>query len=256
LKSVTLESQKFIDFIRVLSIFKDLCNDIDITDGYIRQKTNNVLCTFEIDLSSYIKGLNLPITDLKKKLDLLKSFLGQEVTIESDDVYFTFSDKYSSLKFRKPHKEFITKTNKFIDKKSFNNSISMDEDNLLLNTKLSKLITDRMRIVAQGFSVDAVVVDFKDDKAAISMNTESKDQSANLVSDITTEKDECVFKTHIPATPFIVDHDDDIIFKVFENDNNRLLNQFSTTISDINITVYSRSQTISTKVEEKEEEEE
>lgn len=250
MKSVTLESSKFIDLIRVLSIFKDLCNDIDINDGFIRQKTNDTRCVFEIDLTSYIKDLDIPITDFKKKLDLLKSFIGQDITIESNDTYFIFSDKYSSLKFKKPHKDFITKANKFMDIDTFNNSITIEDDMLILNASISKLITDRMRIVTQGFGANSVFVDFDNDTAAIYMNTVSKDQSASLASGLTVEKEDAHFKTPILVTPFIVDHDDDIIFKMYEDTNNRLMNYFSLVISDINISIYTRSPQVAEDEEE------
>ena len=55
---------------------------------------------------------------------------------------------------------------------------------------------------------------------------------------------EIVCSTNLVSTPFIIDHDGDILFEMFKNSGDRVLTRLSTTISDININLYSRGQLI------------
>jgi hypothetical protein len=224
---------------RCLAIFKDLCNDVDIREGIIRQKTNDGAVVFEIDLTSILGTLNVPISNLKEKLDLFKIFLGQNVVIENDNENFTFSDTYSSLKFKNPDLDFID--NKFVTREDLESVISTNNEDMMLSNSIISTITDRIRIVTQGFHVNNVQVSFLGEEACITSITQSKDQSANFISGIKSEQEiDC--SVNLTATPFIIDHDSDILFEMFKNGEDRSLSRFSTTISDINIVMYSRAQ--------------
>ncbi len=109
---VNLDSVKYDELLRILLILKDICNDVDIRQGVIRQRTNDSATVFEIDLSSIISNINLPISELKSKLDILKCFSGEEVQITTTDDSFVVSDQYSMLRVKNPILEFLD--NKFI----------------------------------------------------------------------------------------------------------------------------------------------
>lgn len=245
--TMVLDSSKFGDFIRVLSIFKDLCDDVTIRNGVIRQKSNDNISVFEIDLTPLVGEVSIAISNLKQKLDLFKSFMGQEVTINSNNVFFKFSDNYSNLNFKNPTLEFMY--NKFISEEEINRVLSMEEESLMLNTSISKMISDRIKIITGGFNVNNLVVSFNNGSSNIMTINRAKDQSAWFMQNIISEC-QTVCKTDISVTPFIIDHDNDINFKIYENDNNRVLSKFSTTISDINITIYCRSQLTFEQIEE------
>ena len=101
--TITLEAEQYNDFIRCLTNLKDVCNDVDIRNGIIRQRTNGNVSIFEIDISTIVSDASFAIIDLKQKLDLLKTFQGQDVSIEiiepvpGNPGTFTFSDEFSSL---------------------------------------------------------------------------------------------------------------------------------------------------------------
>lgn len=236
---VNLDSEKFGTFMRVLSIFKDLCNDVDIRDGVIRQKTNDSVSVFELDLNYLLDGISLPICNVKQKLELFKCFIGQEVIIENDEDCFKFSDQYSTLQFKNPHFDFMD--NKFITEDEIGRVISVPEEQLLLNTSIGKVISDRIKVITSGFQVNNLSVNFDGETATITSLNLSKDQSAVFLKDITTEQ-VVILNTNLTTIPFIVDHDNDILFRMYEIDETKALNKFATTISDINVNIYCRSQ--------------
>jgi len=239
MSEICLDSKKFEEFIRVLSIFKDLANDVDINEGIIRQKSNNTTMLFDINLAHLIGNMNLPITNIKQKLDLFKSFMGQDVTIESIDKTFSFTDKYSSFIFKKPHSEFLN--NKFLDLNMFNSLISINIDDRILETTLSKIITDRIRISSQVFNKDSITISFTDSIASIMMVSGSKDQKASFISDIPIDVDLTGKTMSIQVHPMAIDHDGPIIFNLYMDNEPRTLGEFNTSIIDTNIRIYYRS---------------
>jgi hypothetical protein len=238
---MNLDLTRYSEFIRCLSIFKDLCNDVDIREGIIRQKANDGSVVFEVDLTQAIGNLNMRISNLKEKLDILKIFSGQNVTIENTESNFKISDSYSFWEIENPDFDFMD--NKFITKEELDGVINTSNEDLLIRTSIISIITDRIRIMTQGFHVNNVQVVFNGSEASITSKTVSKDQFANFINNITTEQ-ELVCNTNIISIPFTIDHDGDILFEMFKNDEDKVLNRFSTTISDINITLYSRGQLV------------
>jgi len=238
---MNLDLTKFSEFMRCISIFKDLCNDVDIREGVIRQKTNNELVVFEVDLNSVIGNLNVPISHLKEKLDLFRIFIGQNVSIENNTTTFQFSDMYSSLTIKVPDKDFID--NKFISAEDLNNVMSTNREDLILSTPIIPIISERIKVVTMGFHVENVQVAFTGNEASLTTTTVSKDLDSSFISDIRTEQ-EIVCKTNLISIPFIIDHDGDILFEMFRNGEDRVLSRFSTTISDININLYTRGKLV------------
>ena len=117
--TIALEAEQYNDFIRCLTNLKDVCNDVDIRGGFIRQRTNGNVSIFEIDITPIVGDINIAIIDLKNKLDLLKMFQGQEVTIEitestpGDPGNFVFSDQFSSLRVVLPSPDFVDRMLRF-----------------------------------------------------------------------------------------------------------------------------------------------
>ena len=75
MEQVNLSMENYEQFLRCLSILKDVCNDADIHGGILRQRTNDSANVFEINMTPIIRTLNIPLVNLKHKLDLLKIFL-------------------------------------------------------------------------------------------------------------------------------------------------------------------------------------
>lgn len=244
-----LEVESFNNFIRVLTNLKEVCNDADIRQGILRQRTNNHTSVFEVNLLTVFAESNIALTNLKQKLELLKSFQGQTVEViidEPDDGTsgsYTFKDEHSSIKFITPTMEFMD--NKFMDEEELESIFPASEDHLLLEKDLSVILSDRIKTVTHYFSIETIVVEFNGETAAISASTPSRDQTAKFADGIIINEEIENATTNISNVAFALDHEDNIKYNMYKDPNqNVALNKFSTSVGDIDINVYSRSQIV------------
>ena len=238
--NLNLNAEEYGNFLRCITNFKEICNDIDIREGIIRQRSNDKTTVFEMDLNPIITDVNMPISDIKKKLELLKTFTGQDVEIEIGEDYFKFSDAFSSLRFKNPTLEFMD--NKFISQSELESVFVMDENELLLDTELSTMITDRIRITTQTFNTAGVQVEFDGDTASIRAATQAKDQFAKFAEHISTNVvfDKC--SANLGVIPFAIEHDDNVAFKMYKAENQDIsLNTFATALGDCQMVIFTRS---------------
>jgi len=244
---IEFDSEDFNTFLRCLMNLKEICNDVDIRNGMIRQRTNDLTSVFEMDLKSLIEEAAIPITNLKKKLDLLKTFAGQDVVIEihegetESDSYFIISDEQSSIKFLFPALEFMD--NKFMTEEERDNIFLLDENELMLHNKLNNVISERIRIITDNFNTQSLQVKFSGDKAMIVASTQAKDQMARFKSDIpTTIEFEGDYTSNLSAVPFCIEHDTELDFKMHKDPNQNLAyNQIKTDLGSVKIHIYSRA---------------
>ena len=247
--TIALGAEQFNDFIRCLTNLKDVCNDVDIRNGTIRQRTNGNVSIFEIDISSIVDDASFAIIDLKQKLDLLKTFQGQDVNIEIEESTpgdvgnFTFSDQFSSLRIVLPTPEYVD--NKFMTEEELRSIFNSSEEDLIFEYDIPQLITDRVSVITTNFNVKSIRVDFEGDKAQISTATQSKDQLAKFASDLETNMEFEKSSAYISVIPFSIDHDTDIEFKMYKDPNQDVtLNNFSTQLGDIDINIFTRASII------------
>jgi hypothetical protein len=245
--TLTLGAEKYNDFLRCITNLKEECNDIDIKEGYIRQRSNDKTSIFQIDMTELLEDRSFSISDVKKKLDLLKIFVGQEVTLEIEEGangHFIFSDQYTSLKFMTPAYQFID--NKFMTDEELNAIFNINEDDLVLESDLSSMITERIRVITQSFNIKAIQVEFDGEEATIKAGTQAKDQSAILVNDITTN---VVFEkcsANLGVIPFSIDHDENVEFKMYKDpQRSNTLNTCKTLVGDCEMIIYTRSSLVS-----------
>ena len=247
--TVVLGVENFNEFIRCLTNLKEVCNDADIRGGILRQRTNNHTSVFEVDLRAVFEESNLALTNLKQKLELLKSFQGQDVTVtinEPDDGtlgYYLFKDEHSSIKFITPTMEFMD--NKFMDEEELESIFPSNEDHLILEKDLSVILSDRIKTVTHYFNIETIVVEFNGETAAISASTPSRDQTAKFADGIIINEVIENASTNISNVAFSMDHEDQIKYNMFKDPNQPVaLNRFTTHIGDIDINVFSRSQIV------------
>ena len=184
---ISLEAEHYNDFLRCLTNLKEVCNDVDIRGGIIRQRTNGNTSIFEIDITSLVDDISIAITDIKQKLELLKAFQGQDVNIDIEDgpgAYFVFSDQFSSIRIVSPTPEFVD--NKFMSEEELESIFNASEDDLILEHDIPQLITDRVSTITQNFNVESIKVLFEGGTASILAATQAKDQIAKFVSGIET----------------------------------------------------------------------
>lgn len=238
---VNLDSTNYDELLRILFILKDICNDVDIRDGFIRQRTDDSATIFEVDLTDIISNMSLPISELKNKLDVFKCFAGQEVSITTTEDSFVISDQYSVLKIKKPILEYMD--NKFISHEELSRVIVTNSEDLILSTQISKKISDRMKVISSSFHINSVQSIINGETASISCSTQSKDNFAEFVKNIVSNK-ELNHSANLVITPFVIDHDGDINFEMYDLGNNIVINSFSTTVGSISVNLYTRAQMV------------
>lgn len=237
---INLSAEEFDLFYRCLSVFKELCNDIDIRGGIIRQRSNDQSFIFEMDLRPIIRESNIALSDIKQKLDLLKTFSNREVKITLSDTNFKFSDNYSGIKFKLASLQFLD--NKFIDETELENVFVFSEEKMIIDYDIPHIISDRIKIVSQSFDVQSVQIEFNEDNALIRSASQAKDQTATFVKDLPTNVSLEKSVSHMSAQQFIIDHDDELNIKMFLKDKENItLNKIVTAIEDIDITLFSLS---------------
>lgn len=244
---IEFDSEDFNTFLRCLTNLKDVCNDIDIRNGWIRQRTNDLTSVFEMDVTSLVSDSSLPIAGLKQKLDLLKTFVGQDVVIEiheedtESESYYIISDEQSSIRFMFPALAFMD--NKYMSEQERDSIFVLDEDELILSDKLNSVITDRIRVITDNFNIKSLQVSFTDDKAVIVASTQSKDQTAKFKSDIPTNVEfDGNYTSHLSTVPFCIEHDIELDFKMFKDSSKNLsYNQIKTALGSVDINIYSRA---------------
>jgi hypothetical protein len=245
---LNLDSEQYSDFLKCLLNLKEICNDVDIRGGMIRQRSNDLSCIFEMNLAPIINEANIPITNLKKKLDLLRVFVGQDVKFKivegesESDSYFTISDDESSIKFLFPAIEFMD--NKIISQKELDNIFNVDDEDLILENDLSSVVTERIKVVTENFNTQAIQMKFKNDQASITATTQSKDQTAKFKTEIPININfEGNYISNLSTVPFSIDYDEEKLnFKMYKDPKqNVALNRIEAELGDVKIKVFSRS---------------
>jgi len=241
--SIILDSDQYESFYSVISLLKEECNDIDIRDGKICQKSNSHEIIFDIDLSDVLQGINLPFTVIKQKIDLLRMFVGSDnIEIDSDDEKFTFKDEFSKITIIKPNLQFID--NPYVENESLSQLFSWDQQEVLLTKSFSPKICDRVKIISSNYNINRFQLIFNGDDATMIAKTESNDQEAIIAENIPLElevnNEECSFL----ITPFIVDHDSDLNFTVYSDGSQILITKVESSIKGIDFTLYCRTQFI------------
>lgn len=247
MNQIILSSADFEKFVNIVMIFRDICNDVDIRNGLIRQKSNDRHTIFNIDLSSLIPGVSIPISNLKQKIDLLKMFVGNDVTIIDEEKRFSVSDQYSLLKFEKSDLSYLD--NVFITDEEFGAFSNINEEDKLIDFTIQKKITDRLKTIANAFNIAYVRINFNGEHASISTKSQSKEQYAEIMSGIETEK-VLNNSTNNVITPFTIDHDTETRLRMYTVQENICMNVYDTSLNEVPMQIFTRTQLISLDEEE------
>jgi len=235
---INLDSDKYGELIRTLSVLKDPCNDVVIEKGFIRQRSTDSAAIFEINLTSLLSEASFIISNIKEKIDLFKMFLEQEVQVQVDDTSFSFSDQYSSLKILHPDKNYLD--NKYMEETELNNLISLTEDAVLTEHLISPMISERMKIVSSGFHVNSFQMLFEGETASIKSRTMSKEQIVNLIGNILLSE-KITGYSNLVIIPYVCDHDGDIICKIYKL-RDKFICKYSMFVGSVPVTIYTRGE--------------
>ena len=240
-RKIKLEAKDFSNFLRCLSTLKDVFKDADIRGGVLRQRSTDKASIFEMDLSPLISDCDICIDNLKGKLTLLKGLSKQAVQITITDNEIYFSSQRSIFSFDKPNPSFLG--NKFMTKEELANIFTLNEQDLVLEYPVKKDLCNLMKVTARQFDIVSFQISFEGDTASITASTVDKKQHSEMEYGIPIKKTLKCF-SNIVVTPFLIDHDRDILFKMYDIQNTLCINKFAALIGKIAVDVYCRSQLI------------
>lgn len=163
---LTLNGKQWKSFCKTLEGLGKQCNDADINDGVIRQRSNDAAAIFEVDMTSMLGSSTFSISNIKEKVDLLKDLSG-EVTIEPGQNKVVFSDGDSSYSMPVAGQTYLD--NKFMSKQEVDSTLpsGSQEATPLLKHKIEKKDLKRIRNAASTFHTNSHKVVFEDNSASI-----------------------------------------------------------------------------------------
>lgn len=243
----TIHPNDFSNFLRCLALLQDDCNDVDIREGILRQRTNLKENIIEMDLTPLVSDCDIVISNLKQKLPLLKGLSGQEVKITSADNNISFSGERSIFKFVNPRTDFLD--NKFIPGQELANIFTLREEDVILEYAISKETSKLMKVIQRQFNIVSFQIYFEGDNASIVSTTTSKDQYSRIEHGIPLKRTLKCF-ANVVVTPFVLDHDGDNLFKMYNIQETLCVNKFKTLVGKISVLFYGRSQFIEQIAEE------
>lgn len=237
---VTIHPKDFSNFCRCLALIKDEYHDVQIQAGVLRQRSNDKASIFEMDLSPLIADADIILSNVKQKLPMLKQLSQQrEVKIITADNDLSFIGKRSKFEFNNPRIDYLD--NKFMPDEEFRNLFILAEDNLIVEYPFQKDICQLMKVTSKQFNIVSFQMLFQGDTAEISASTSSKDQQSKLESGIPVKKHLKGF-LNIVTTPFLIDHDEEILLRMYNIQENVFIDKFSTMVGKVSVNVYCRSQ--------------
>jgi hypothetical protein len=236
---VVLGDDDYKNLLRCLNILKESCNDADIVNGVIRQRSDDLSVLIEIDLRGVLEELSIPLTNLKQKTKLIEYF-SDEVSISmSDESDIKIVDSYSSIKFTNAGSSFVD--NPFVDDNEFADIFPLNQDELILECELSEILVERIKTTIQHLNIFRVDVLFDGNNAVISTKSQSGDNIAKFLETETNQNIEC--ETSMMPTAFLADADDSMKISIFRDPNSETMSyhKFELNIGDIEINIYARS---------------
>ena len=238
---VTIHPNDFSNLLRCLSLLNGICADVDIRKGILRQKSNDRANIFEADLTPLVSDCDIVMSGLKSKLPLLKGLSRQEVKITSTESDISFSGERSTFQFTNSHP--CSPHNEFISSEELANIFPLREEDVALEYSIDKETSKLMKVVSSQLKIVSFQVSFEGNTASIIATTTDTRQYSRIEYGIPIKAPMKCFSSLV-VTPFIMDHDGDILLKMYNTQETVCVNKFKTLVGKITVVVYGRSQLI------------
>jgi hypothetical protein len=251
--TIVLTSDLYEEFFHCIANLRDLCTDVIIKDGIIRQRTDDKNSIFEMDLNDLFgEPVTIPISYFKQKFDLFKVFLGQEITVkihqdeeDNGNSWYEISDSLSRIKFDFPAIDFMQ--NEYVTEEELAVIFTCTEDDLILETQIDKTITERIRTITTNFQAHFVKMDYVGDTLSIGAIDPAKTNRVFFLENLAVEMtfDEPHF-ANMTRVPFMIQHDTAYTFQLFKQPDEMITqNKIATSIGAVPINIFCKSQLIS-----------
>lgn len=202
---IQINKEKFSTFLSVLQIIKyPTCQDTDINGGVIRQFNDRKSNLIHIDLRNILGDINLKISGVAQKYDMLESFKKQNVDVVAQvtENTYAFMDDISRLNFHQGIGEYIQ--NPFLSEESFNNKVPCGKR--IFEKVLGKTILERISIYSKSLGSEVIKIKFDKTKAHFELSAgDGASPSVASVLSIEDELEETNISgyTSIPVDPFL-----------------------------------------------------
>lgn len=243
--TVTINQKQWKFFCKTLRGLARQCNDVDINQGIIRQRSNDSSAIFEVDLRPVVGGLTLTITNFKEKLKLLKAFTGG-VTIEPGQNEVVFSDGVTPYSIVNPDINYLD--NKFMSQQELEPLFPsvFQKTSLLIRNRIEKKMLKRIRTALSKLHRDTYEVVFAQRSATLRIE-EKTGGAGNPSTAMDVIRNIPLFEpttgyAHLPPLPFTsFDCDGDMGWELYRV-NNRLFSKIYGRIGEVNATTYTRAE--------------
>lgn len=230
-------STDFANLVRALSLVKEETIDVQINAGIFRQLTRDKTAVFEMDMREIIPNCDIVLSYLKIHLPLLRALSTKEVQITTTENAISFSSERSTFAYILPRLDYLD--NRFMTTVELNNLFPLKEEDLILRYLITDDIANLMRLTAAQFNTISFQISFEDEKASILAYSDAKDKHATLDYEISLTRP-LRGLTDIQAVPFLIDHDRDILLKIYNVEGNLCCAKFQTSVGKIPVNVYCR----------------
>ena len=237
----------FSKLLMLLGVFENACTDCDIKGGKFRCRSNDRQAVISMDLNGILENNDFVFSLIKNKVALMRSFELDEniqvedktIRIESNESNYEIRDPFSRIVFRKPAQRYID--NQFITDDDFAGMTQISEDNLLFTCNINNYIKRRISNIALGFETDHIDCTISEGKAAISVRRDNKEDTSNVINDITLNRDVGTKYFRMIALPFVIDIAADLQINCYTTSTNDVyFCKFSQTFFGIPIIIYTR----------------
>lgn len=233
-----LNPGSFSHFLRCLSLVRYNSAAVDIRGGVLRQRTSGKICIFQMDLRPLISTIDICIDDVHRKLRKLTKLSKQKVSITVSNNKILFSSRWHTSKFNTHGID--PSNNKFITAKEFSDLYTLKEQDLVLEHVLTKNISKLMREVYNKGNVFSFEILFTGDNASITADAIFGKKTYTLKYGIPIKRHSKGVLT-LDVSPFLIDHDGDVLFQMYNTQENVYIGKFTTSIGKITINVYCKA---------------
>lgn len=241
---VTIDKKQWKSFCKALEGLARQCNDVDINDGIIRQRSNDYSAVFEVDLRAIVGGSTFTLTYFEKKLKMLKT-LTNRVTIEPEPEKVVFADGVSSYSIQALNRSYLD--NKFMTLQEMDSVFPgvFQETSLLIRNKIEKMIRKRTRVALSKLNANTYKVVFNTHSASLrveeGIGSNKPNLSVNVIRDIPLFQPTTGY-TRLSPLPFqSFDCDGDMGWEVYRVGKN-ILSKNHGRIGGIIVTTYTRGE--------------
>jgi len=233
-----IHANDFSNLLRCLSLLNCICANVDIKGGILRQKSDDEYSIIEMDLTSLVSDCDILIPDIKGKLPILKALSKQEIKISSSGSRISFSSVRSTLQFDNSHSN--SPQHLFISSEELGKEFTLREEDAILEFSIKKETSTLIKVIASQFNLLGFQIFFEGNTASIIPTTTDRSQHFRIAHGIPIKAHMNCFSS-VLARDLLIDHDGDILLRIYKVREPLCINQFNAFIGKVMVRVYGAS---------------